>query len=92
VNRFAPFARQLTSLACAATLTGFLSGCSTFEESKIDYKQASQKMATLEVPPDLTQLRRDSRYQVSAANSASSAAAVGAMGRPVNDAGIRHFK
>jgi outer membrane protein assembly factor BamC len=87
VNRFAPFARQLTSLACAATLTGFLSGCSTFEESKIDYKQASQKMATLEVPPDLTQLRRDSRYQVSAANSASSAAAVGAMGRPVNDAG-----
>ena len=87
MNRFAPFARQLTSLACAATLTGFLSGCSTFEESKIDYKQASQKMATLEVPPDLTQLRRDSRYQVSAANSASSAAAVGAMGRPVNDAG-----
>ena len=87
MNRFAPFARQLTSLACAATLTGFLSGCSTFEESKIDYKQASQKMATLEVPPDLTQLRRDSRYQVSAANSASSAAAVGAMGRPVNDSG-----
>jgi outer membrane protein assembly factor BamC len=87
VNRFAPSARQLTSLACAATLTGVLSGCSTFEDSKIDYKRASQQVATLEVPPDLTQLRRDSRYQVSAANSASSAAAAGAMGRPANDLG-----
>ena len=87
VNRFAPSARQLTSLACAATLTGVLSGCSTFEDSKIDYKRASQQVATLEVPPDLTQLRRDSRYQVAAANSASSAAAAGAMGRPANDLG-----
>jgi len=87
VNRFATSARQLTPLACAAALTCFLSGCSTLEESKIDYKRATQAR-TLEVPPDLTQLRRDSRYQVSASNSASGmAAASGSMGRSANDAG-----
>jgi outer membrane protein assembly factor BamC len=87
VNRFATSARQLTPLACAATLTCFLSGCSTLEDSKIDYKRASQA-TTLEVPPDLTQLKRDSRYQVSGSNSASGmAAASGSMGRSANDAG-----
>jgi outer membrane protein assembly factor BamC len=43
---------------CAA-----LSACSVFEGEKIDYKSAS-KGSSLEVPPDLTQLSRDSRYQV----------------------------
>ncbi len=87
VNRFATSARQLTPLACVATLTCFLSGCSTLEDSKIDYKRASQA-TTLEVPPDLTQLKRDSRYQVSGSNSASAmAAASGTMGRSANDAG-----
>jgi len=87
VNRFANSARQLTPLLCVATLICFLSGCSALEESKIDYKRATQAR-TLEVPPDLTQLRRDSRYQVSASNSASGmAAASGPMGRSANDAG-----
>jgi outer membrane protein assembly factor BamC len=87
VNRFANSARQLTPLLCVATLICFLSGCSALEESKIDYKRATQAR-TLEVPPDLTQLRRDSRYQVSASNSASGmAAASGSMGRSANDAG-----
>jgi outer membrane protein assembly factor BamC len=87
VNRFANSARQLTPVLCVATLICFLSGCSALEESKIDYKRATQAR-TLEVPPDLTQLRRDSRYQVSASNSASGmAAASGSMGRSANDAG-----
>jgi outer membrane protein assembly factor BamC len=87
VNRFAPSARQLNTLACAAALTCFLSGCSTLEESKIDYKSAS-KAPTLEVPPDLTQLRRDSRYQVAGSTSASSMTATsGTAGRVANDAG-----
>lgn len=87
MNRFANSARQLTPLLCVATLICFLSGCSALEESKIDYKRATQAR-TLEVPPDLTQLRRDSRYQVSASNSASGmAAASGSMGRSANDAG-----
>jgi len=38
-----------------------LSACSVLQEEKIDYKSAS-KGVTLEVPPDLTQLARDSRY------------------------------
>ena len=87
VNRFATSARQLTPFACAATIICFLSGCSALEESKIDYKRATQA-TTLEVPPDLTQLRRDSRYQVSGSNTASGMASnSGSMGRSANDAG-----
>ncbi len=40
-----------------------LGACSVLEGSKIDYKSAG-KAPTLEVPPDLTQLSRDSRYVV----------------------------
>ncbi|KRC24226.1 MULTISPECIES: outer membrane protein assembly factor BamC [unclassified Acidovorax] len=40
-----------------------LSACSALEGDKIDYKSAA-KGSTLEVPPDLTQLSRDSRYNV----------------------------
>lgn len=48
-------------LALAAMLS--LSACSVLEGEKIDYKSAG-KGAPLDVPPDLTQLSRDSRYQV----------------------------
>lgn len=40
-----------------------LAGCSMLEGDKIDYKSA-QKGPSLEVPPDLTQLNRESRYVV----------------------------
>ena len=87
MNRFAPSTRHLNALACAATLSCFLTGCSVLEESKINYKSASQA-PTLEVPPDLTQLRRDSRYQVAGSNSALAVAATpGSVARPSNDAG-----
>ena len=43
---------------CAA-----LAACSVFEGDKIDYKSAS-KGASLEVPPDLSQLSRETRYSV----------------------------
>ncbi len=49
-----------------------LSACSVLETDKIDYKSAT-KGATLEVPPDLTQLAQDSRYVVP--GGAASAAA-----------------
>ena len=49
-----------------------LSACSVLENDKIDYKSATQG-ATLEVPPDLTQLSRENRYAVP--GSAVSAAA-----------------
>lgn len=42
-------------------LAAALSACSVLEGDKIDYKSAS-KGVTLDVPPDLTQLSRESRY------------------------------
>ena len=58
------------SRAVLAGLVGAvaLTACSTFENllstDKIDYKSASTtRTAGLEVPPDLTQLSRESRYQ-----------------------------
>jgi outer membrane protein assembly factor BamC len=52
------FARLGVLALCAA-----LSACSVLEGEKIDYKSAG-KGPSLEVPPDLTQLSRDSRYVV----------------------------
>ena len=48
----------LTALAVAT-----LSGCSVLEPDKIDYKSAG-KGTSLVIPPDLTQLSRDTRYVV----------------------------
>jgi outer membrane protein assembly factor BamC len=48
-------------LVAAAALIA--SGCSMLQEDKIDYKSA-QRGSTLDVPPDLTQLNRESRYNV----------------------------
>jgi outer membrane protein assembly factor BamC len=47
-------------LALAALLAA---GCSVLQEDKIDY-QSAKKGSSLDVPPDLTQLSRDARYQV----------------------------
>jgi outer membrane protein assembly factor BamC len=56
----------LGTLAVAAALS--LAGCSSFENlmsgDKVDYRsQGQQKSAGLEVPPDLSQLAREGRYQ-----------------------------
>ncbi len=54
------------------SLTLILSACSVLESDKIDYKSAV-KTTALEVPPDLTQLARETRYLVpGAAVTASS--------------------
>ncbi|TNF58401.1 MAG: outer membrane protein assembly factor BamC [Burkholderiales bacterium] len=58
----APFSRSATTLAWAAAVL-LLGGCSVLEEDRIDYKSA-RPGTSLEVPPDLTQLSRDSRYAV----------------------------
>ncbi|KQP22612.1 outer membrane protein assembly factor BamC [Pseudorhodoferax sp. Leaf267] len=55
MNPTARFALLALSLSLAA--------CSVLDGDKIDYKSAG-KAPTLEVPPDLTQLSRDSRYVV----------------------------
>ena len=74
MNRFATSARPLSVLAMAMALAA----CSSLDEDKINYKSASQ-VSTLEVPPDLTQLRRDSRYIL----DSNSAAASGFQGASV---------
>jgi outer membrane protein assembly factor BamC len=61
-----------------------VTGCSVFEEDKINYKSAA-KAQTLAVPPDLTQLRKDSPY-ILESNSAS-ASGYAQAGQTVKDAG-----
>jgi len=72
---------QSLSLPCiAAAAALILGGCSSldglFSNDKIDYHTSSSatKPAGLEVPPDLTQLTRDSRYQQTQGSSISAAA------------------
>lgn len=54
---------RLATGGLAAGLMVLLGGCSMLETDKIDYKSAS-KGPSLDVPPNLTQLSRDNRYQV----------------------------
>jgi outer membrane protein assembly factor BamC len=60
LNRLAHLAQLGFTLTA---LTVVLSACSVLETDKVDYKSAG-KAASLEVPPDLTQLSRDTRYNV----------------------------
>ena len=68
--------RSLVTSSCAAVFVS-LTGCSTVDGllsgDKIDYRNGGTKTAGLEVPPDLTQLTRDSRYQQSQGSSVSAA-------------------
>jgi len=65
VNHFS----RLSLLSLSLTLAA----CSVLDGDKIDYKSASKKGTSLEVPPDLTQLSRETRYAVpGSAVSASS--------------------
>ena len=74
-----------SSQVLQATLLGlafFLAGCSTLENfvagDKIDYRSSGTKTPGLEIPPDLTQLSRDSRYQQSGGTVSAAAFQAGA--------------
>lgn len=54
---------SLARWAAIALAASLAAGCSTLQEDKIDY-QSAKKGSALDVPPDLTQLNRDMRYQV----------------------------
>jgi outer membrane protein assembly factor BamC len=66
----------LCSLVLAAALLS-ISGCSTVGDTlsgdKVDYRSGGEKTAGLDVPPDLTQLTRDSRYQQTQGSAVSAA-------------------
>lgn len=82
-----PFSFSRHSLqrsAWVVALATSLSACSVLEEDKINYKSAA-KAPSLEVPPDLSQLRKDSRYAIES-NSATASGFQSASAR-VADAG-----
>lgn len=51
------------ALAALASLAGCSSVSDALAPAKVDYRAGATKTATLEVPPDLTQLSNDPRYQ-----------------------------
>ncbi|HEX6016946.1 MAG TPA: outer membrane protein assembly factor BamC [Burkholderiaceae bacterium] len=57
VTRWAAAGCAVLGIAACSSVDSFLTG------DRIDYKSQANKTAPLEVPPDLTQLARDSRYQ-----------------------------
>ncbi|HVL44436.1 MAG TPA: outer membrane protein assembly factor BamC [Acidovorax sp.] len=68
---------RLSLLALAMAL----SACAALEGDKIDYKSAT-KGSTLEVPPDLTQLSRDSRYAMPGGSVSAAAMQAGQAAQP----------
>ncbi len=55
--------------AVLLSLTGCGSITSTLESNRLDYKSAAKSTVSLEVPPDLTQLQRESRYTLPVVNN-----------------------
>ena len=80
MNQYAKLGRRLGWIGVMLAL----SACSVLEGDRIDYKSAG-KAPALEVPPDLTQLSRESRYNVPGATVTASGYQVGqaAPGAPV---------
>ena len=80
--RYAPLemltvTRSISLPALAAIAAISLSACSSLDmggDNKVDYRSGGNKTPGLEVPPDLTQLTRDSRYQQTQGSAVSAAA------------------
>jgi outer membrane protein assembly factor BamC len=89
---------RLAVLALATWLAGCSSIASVFSGDKVDYHNVV-KSPPLEVPPDLTQLSRESRYQTqggvvsaSAAGSTSAPAASAAPAMALSSQGAAHVE
>ncbi|KQU80778.1 MULTISPECIES: outer membrane protein assembly factor BamC [unclassified Rhizobacter] len=74
VTRF-PLNPLAQATAAALVLGLAAAGCSSIETAvtgeKVDYKSATAKATPLDVPPDLTQLQNDSRYNVQSGGTIS---------------------
>ena len=66
-------ARRLASSMVVISLAGCTSVGSLFKGDKVDYRAQSGQTQGLEVPPDLTQLARDSRYKQDGSGAVSAA-------------------
>jgi outer membrane protein assembly factor BamC len=81
-----PVKRSVSTHAMTAVaIAALLSGCSVLEEDKINYKSAAKSTASLDIPPDLSQLRKDSRYALESTSATASGFASAAQ--KVSDAG-----
>ncbi|HOX66657.1 MAG TPA: outer membrane protein assembly factor BamC [Burkholderiaceae bacterium] len=100
-NRLALRRSNARRLACSALVIG-MAGCSSVDTlmhgDKVDYKaSAATATAGLEIPPDLTQLSRESRYRQDDSGAFSAAAyqsspsnlSTGAAVAPAGDAALR---
>jgi outer membrane protein assembly factor BamC len=59
-------ARVVLRLSVVALAASLAAGCAMFDEgydARIDYRKASARNKALDVPPDLSQIARDARYQ-----------------------------
>jgi outer membrane protein assembly factor BamC len=78
--------RSRLSLAAGLVALSAVAGCSSINEmtegDKIDYRTNAKTTSTLAVPPDLTQLSRDARYQSPAGGSVSATAYQAAAATP----------
>jgi outer membrane protein assembly factor BamC len=69
--------KSLVKFGLLAVAVAVLGACSVLDTDKIDYKSAG-KGVSLEVPPDLTQLSRDSRYVVPGGTVSANSYQIGA--------------
>ena len=67
------FTARALALAAVAALGACTSINNSLQGEKVDYKTSGAKSVSLEVPPDLTQLSRDSRYQVTGGSISAAA-------------------
>ena len=78
--------RSRLSLTAGLVALSAVAGCSSINEmtegDKIDYRTNAKTTSTLAVPPDLTQLSRDARYQSPAGGSVSATAYQAAAATP----------
>lgn len=85
-----PSSLRVLALACGAVLLTGLGACTVTTEgltsNKIDYRSAPTRTAPLEVPPDLSQLSGDPRYQKPASGAVVSAAEIQASTTPADTA------
>ena len=88
VNATLPLLLRLALLLATA---GVLGACSSTDGmlsgDKIDYKSQGVKTAPLDIPPDLTQLQRDSRYQPQSGGAVSASTFGSATGATTATAG-----
>ena len=75
--------RTLTLITLASAVS--LAGCSSalLSGEKVDYRSGARQTTGLEVPPDLTQLAREGRYQAPAPVVSATAAATAPVATPV---------